>query len=418
MIRTLIIELRRSPMRWWLPVLIAVDLAVLLLRPLTWIGVWPQASAAAQLPTFYFGLALAPAAAWSAGRTARAEADELLLQMPRPAWQREAVHLVAVWLYGLLAYLVGILVAAGVSLGRAGPGFLWPSYLLLGLSMITLCAGIGHLAGRLFRSRFVAPLVAVPVVFLNVALRLGPDHVFYVLSGAVQLGLSAWAVATRLAVAVAVAALAVTVIPLAERNDARRTPRRYVPSATAFAATVAAVVALASGGALRHTRPAPADPLCSAGTPRVCVWPDDRKYLPIASAMAHRLAELPPGLVDVPTTFYELGLRPEAESNTDFNTIFDTWSIAQNMALTVSAATMPTTNCSVAEADQEQYFAAVFEFDQWLSERAFGGPQPSYIHGGPPGIDEATIHHLTTEPESRQTDWIRQRLDRMRSLCG
>jgi hypothetical protein len=414
---SLIIELRRSPMRWWFPVLVAVDLAMLLLRSRTWIGVWPQASAAAQLPTFYFGMALAAGAAWSAGRVARAEAEELLLQMPRPAWQREGVNLAAVWLYGLAAYLVGVVVAAVLSFGSAGPGFLWLSYLILGLSMITLSAGIGHLAGRLFRSRFVAPLVAVPLVFLNTFLRQGQDHVFYVLSGPVQVGVSAAPLAARLAVALTVAALAVTIIPLAERADARRTPRRYAPSAIAGGLVIAAVAALATTGPLRYARPAPARPLCSADTPRVCVWREDRKYLPIASQMAHRLGVLPADLITVPATFYEQGLRSGSEAGTDFNTIFDTWSIAQNMAFTVSSATVSDANCTISDANQHRYITAVFEFDQWLTERAFGARQPSDIHGGPPGIDQAAIAQLITKPESQQADWASQRLQVIRSLC-
>ena len=417
MISALRIELRRSPLRWCLPLLGAVDLAVLLLRSRTWVGVWPEASAAAQLPTLYLGLALAGAAAWISGRTARAEADELLLQMARPAWQRETVTLAATWLYGVVAYAIGIVVAAAMSVRSAGPGFLWPSYLLLGLSMITLAASVGHLVGRLLPGRYIAPLIALPVIFLNVAVRVGPDHMFYVLSGAVQLSVSAAGVVSRLAVAVAVAAVAVTLVPVSERHEAKRTPRRYMPGAAAVIATLAAVMAVFVVGPLRDTRPAPSHPLCSTVKPQVCVWPEDVKYLPSAAAMAVRLGSLPAGLFEVPGTFYEAGLRSPERGPTDFNTTFDTWSVAQNMAFSIHITGVDSTKCTVADSDQQRYFTAVFELDQWLSEHALGGPEPSAIHGGPPDLDRDAIHAVETQPEEQQISWAAQRVATVRSLC-
>lgn len=418
MLQPLIIELRRCPVRWWFPGFLGVDIFILLFRSRAWIGVWPQASAAAQLPTFYFGMALAAAAAWSAGRITRAEAEELMLQMPRSFWRREALALSAVWLYGLAAYILGVVVAAVLSFRSAGPGFLWPSYLLLGVSMITLCSGVGHLVGRNLRSSFMAPLVAVVVVFLITSQKYGEDHIFYVLTGSVQLGVSMWAVAVRLAVALAVALLAVTIVPWSERADARRTPRRYVPSVVAVVVLVTATIALGAGGSLRYRRPAPAPALCSSSAPRVCVWPENRKYLPVASGFAQRIASLPPGLMQMPDGFYEQGLRSGPGSDSDFNTVLDSWGIAQNMAFSVSAATARASNCSVSDANRQRYITATFEFNQWLTEWTFGARQPDDIHGGPPGIDESMIARLITLPRAEQTSWAQQRLQLMRSLCG
>ena len=44
--RGLWLHLRNSPLRYALPVLIAIDLAVLFLRSHFWIGVWPDTGSA------------------------------------------------------------------------------------------------------------------------------------------------------------------------------------------------------------------------------------------------------------------------------------------------------------------------------------------------------------------------------------
>lgn len=62
MIRAFWIELRRSPLRWALPVLIAIELGMLFGRNTDWIGVWPQASAAAQVPVAEMAILLSAAA--------------------------------------------------------------------------------------------------------------------------------------------------------------------------------------------------------------------------------------------------------------------------------------------------------------------------------------------------------------------
>lgn len=46
------LHLRNCPVRWAVPPLIALDLAVLFLRNRYWLGVWPQAGAAAQLAAY------------------------------------------------------------------------------------------------------------------------------------------------------------------------------------------------------------------------------------------------------------------------------------------------------------------------------------------------------------------------------
>ncbi|MFF0389246.1 hypothetical protein ACFYS8_11180 [Kitasatospora sp. NPDC004615] len=128
-------ELRRSPLRWVFPVLVAVVLLVLFGRDRSWIGVWSQASAAAQIPAFYLGPAMAGAAAWAAA--ARRRAGVVVgFAAARPSWRIEAVQVAAGLTYGLAAYAVGVLTAVAVTVRDGGPGFWWPGYVLLGADFV------------------------------------------------------------------------------------------------------------------------------------------------------------------------------------------------------------------------------------------------------------------------------------------
>lgn len=107
MTRALRVEIRRSPMRWVFPLLLALDLGMLFGRDTLWIGVWPQASVAAQNPAWFIAPVVAASAAWSAGRLSRARASEQLAVAPRPGWQREAVQLTATLVYGWTVLATG-----------------------------------------------------------------------------------------------------------------------------------------------------------------------------------------------------------------------------------------------------------------------------------------------------------------------
>lgn len=123
MLKAYRIELRRSPLLTAFPLMVAVDLLVLFGRSQYWIGVWPEASVAAQIVTLFLGPILAGVSAWQAGRSSRARVPEFLLSAARPGWRIEATRLAATLTLGFVAYGVGCLTAAAVSLHDAGPGF-------------------------------------------------------------------------------------------------------------------------------------------------------------------------------------------------------------------------------------------------------------------------------------------------------
>lgn len=421
MTRVLWIEIRRSPLRWWLPVLVALDLAVLFGRGQWWIGIWPQASVAAQIPCFYFGPALAAAAAWSAGRSTRTGFTEQLSAGARARHWAEFAQLASTLVFGVLAYLAGIVVAAAVSASEAGPGFLWPGYLLLGLALVVLCAGIGHLVGRWSRSQFAGPVICGLGCLVALGWYGAPSQLgLFALNGHPATTVAWLPLAARVALAGSVAAVAVTAArPVLRRagRSWRSWPRgsgRYAVLGSVLALAVS-VAALPGSGRLLTTRSAPPNPVCTQTSPRFCLWPEDRKYVPGLTAMAGRLAELPPDLFRLPPTFYEQGLRrPDRQAIDFYPREGSLWEATQGIAIGILQASTPA-YCKPAtpEAGMRQ---SVAEGDLivWLSARLTGAGQPSTDHGGPPGVDIPAIGRFIHEPEPAQLAWVREHLRTIR----
>lgn len=309
------IELRRSPLLTAFPVMIAVDLLVLFGRSRYWIGVWPEASVAAQVVTIFLGPVLAGVSAWQAGRASRAGMPESLLAAPRLGWRIEAVRLSATLTLGFLAYAAGCLIAAAVSFDDAGPGFLWPSYLVLGASTLIIFASVGHLAGRWWPSAAFTPVVCALGCFISM---LALPFKFNVLAGPPDTYLRPLPVAVRFLCALTLAVLAVTA-PTLRGSAERQMPRWKTPvrirgvAVLSVATSFLALAFLPAAGELRVERPSSATaPLCARAddrAPRVCVWPEHRKYLPELTRMAQRLGRPVQPWMKAPDEFREFGLR-------------------------------------------------------------------------------------------------------------
>lgn len=402
------IELRRSPLLWCLPVLVLLDVAVLFGRHTWWIGVWPEASAAAQLPAFFFGLVLGGGAAWASGRVHRAGFTGQLEAAAVPAWRADAVLLAASVTYGLLAYLPGVVLAAAVSAPLAGPGFLWPSYLLLGACMVVLCASIGHLAGKMFPSRYVPPLVVTGCMFGMLFTR--QLFELYVLSAPVQVAVSPAALAARIGLAVLLAGLAVA-LPQAGRVPGWGLWPRAARAAGAAASAVAFVL-VPLVGPLLVDRPAPARPVCSAGSPRVCLWPESRKYLEPIAAMAARLAALPPDVIKVPEVLYEAGVRGGLRSGE--MRIEGDASVPGDLALAVQGRSLG--DCESLPGREEAYYRERFTLLYYLTLRALGPGRAVSPAGAPPGADGERVAAVARAAESEQAAWVRAQVKRIKGL--
>ncbi|MEU5289493.1 ABC transporter permease [Streptomyces sp. CA-278952] len=414
MLNTYSIELRRSPLLTAFPLMLLVDLVVLFGRSRHWIGVWPEATVAAQIVTLFLGPVLAGVSAWQAGRASRAGMSEILLGAARRSWRTEAARLGATLTLGFLAYAIGCLTAAAVSWREAGPGFLWPSYLLLGASTLLMFAAGGHLAGRLWPSAAFTPVICALGGFI---VLLGTPFRFYVLAGPPDVQLSIAPVAARLLLAVAVTILAVAIPAPWSRAGQKAPAKRFLPRHTrpavfgAIALTVVALLALPAAGELKTERSASASQmLCAEANmtaPRVCVWPEHRKYLPELNKMAERLGSQDWG--KAPDTFYEYGLRRHQLGDGGFD-------IAEGHVRTAAIAMAHRTFVtSVGRCrpprEERRVWQAMDNIHLWLEYQAMGQDPAAADEGlNLVGVDEAqrTAAEVTRKSPSEQQAWLTQ----------
>ncbi|MGW3212862.1 DUF7224 domain-containing protein [Streptomyces parvus] len=407
-----LIELRRSPLLTALPLLVVVDIVVLFGRSRYWIGVWPEASVAAQVVTMFLGPLLAAVSAWQAGRSSRSGMPETVLAAARPLWRIEAARLAASLTLGLVAYGIGCLTAAGFSLSEAGPGFLWPSYLLLGIASLVIFASVGHLAGRWWPSAAFTPIVCALGCFISV---LASPIAFDVLAGPPDQHLQPLPVALRLLFALALAVLSVTAPPL-RRSDERQMLRHKTAwhiRLTAVGSVVFSLIVLvaaSAAGELRVDRPAAAvEPLCGRAekdSPEVCVWPEHRKYLPELTLMAQRLDQSGSWLKS-PQSFHEFGLRRTDLGDRGFD-------IAEGHVRTAAIAMADGVfakslgRCS-PPPEEKRVWQAMDNIRLWLEYRSMGqDPSVSdkglHMQGVEAAQNEAT--RASRASESEQQKWL------------
>lgn len=409
------IELRRSPLLWCIPLLITVDLAAIFGRSRWWIGVWPQASAAAQIPSIFFAPVFAAAAAWAVSRSLRRGVAEQRSAAARAGWKIELTQFAATLTYGLATYLVGAIAAAIVTVKDGGPGFLWPSYLLLGAATITICAAIGHCVGTWTQSAYAAPVICGLACFVFLG-SLGRLFGLFVLSGPPDAQIEPGVVAARLffaAILIVIATLGRPTTRRQFRGWAKSRNFLWVRATSAVAAPLA-LIALPATGPVQTERPAPSHPSCSTGSPRVCVWPEDRKYLPQLTKMAARLADIPQDWVKTPEAFYERGLRGPMESANDFEVVEgNMWLAVPSMVGNVIQASVVDDCSEIREDSQQKVSMAMFELQVWLEFRATGAMERTGVYGGPP-VDHAAISAVARESEAAQAAWTSERLELIR----
>lgn len=406
-------ELRRSPLRWWLPVLIGLEVLALLGRGQWWIGEWPQTSVHAQIPAFYLAAVVAAAAEWSSARASRSRFELQIGAASRSRWRVEAMLLMSTVIYGVGVYLAGAVCAAVISAGQMSEGFLWPSYLSLGLLLLVTFAAIGHTVGRMFDSHFVAPIVcALGSIIVIAAFGTSDGIGLFVLDGSPFKELSKTALLGHLMLAVATVLLA-----LFGRRPARKVPI-YGPSPamgiTVAAVFLAALFVVSVSGPIQVSRPSPAQALCTPTAPRICLWPEDRKYLPDAAAMAQRMNALS-GTFTVPSAFYEEGLAPpDAGAAGPPGSFYilegSMWDSSESMADAILQDSRPH-GCAATPANwSDSLVRAGGELSMWLAMHVYGGPRPDSMHGGPPGVDLNSIAAVLNQSVDEQSAWVQTRM--------
>jgi len=419
---TYVMELRRSAMRWWFPLLVLLDLATLFGRARWWIGEWPQTSVEAQIPAFYLGPFLAAAAAWAASRTRRARLEGIVAGAARPAWQIESAQLAATLAYGLGAYAVGAVVAAITTAAKNDHGSLWPGYFLEGTALLVGCAAIGHASGKWSRTQFFAPVACSLGMFVAIAWLGSPSSFgLYLLSGPPFLRVAPPAVVSRLALAAALVAAALSFRrPSVRRRIPTWSPRRrQLKGAALMAMPAVCAVVLAVAGPVQVPRPASDAPTCTTGAPVICLWPEDSVYLPTAQKMADRMRNLASYGFVVPARFDERGLERAGSGGFDFYILEGSmWDASESMASEIQFGSRPH-DCPLTTTVTSDQAVAIGEQGMWLAMTIFGGARPSDMHGGPPGVDLDAVARVVQEPSAVQRQWLNSRMVLVRqAYCG
>ena len=163
--RLLRLELRRNPMLWMLPLLVA----------LFWLGVyrpsmanppfWNERATALQHAVLFLGPLLAGATAWVGSRDGRRGLTDLVGVTAVPRWTGQLTTWAATTCWAEAVYLGGVAIVYGVTAEQArwGGPLWWPA--AVGAAGLATSCALGFAAGALLPGRFTAALAAV-VVFL------------------------------------------------------------------------------------------------------------------------------------------------------------------------------------------------------------------------------------------------------------
>ncbi|MDG4802779.1 hypothetical protein [Micromonospora sp. WMMD980] len=404
MSRQILIEIRRSPLLWCAPVLIALELLLVFGRPGEWTTVWSQASARAQWPVLIVGPAVAAVATWSGGRTRRDGMREQLSRAARPAWTVELVRFAVVVLLGLLVYAAAPLAVLAIAAADGAPGRPWPGYLLLGAGTLVTCAAIGHLAGTRFSSRAAPPLAAITTFTALSWLQDDPRFALSVLSGHPQVAFAPAALGVRLALAGAATVAAVAGAAVLGRRAMRsgiRFERRLL--AGGGVAALALVAAMPLTGPLRVGRPAPARPVCAGQQPQVCVWPEEQRHLADAVHASRRLAAAAVSAVPLPATLHEEGLTGTGPQSGFWVGYWDRAMVTSMISMVLPARW----TCPTMATDQRRAWAEnSVMLRTWLAVRVTG--DDTLLDRTPPRVRD-TVREVLGQDPLQQASWARAR---------
>ena len=315
------IEFRRSLCLWLFPLLVGVLAWIVYDGLPAGIWLWTETVWSLQYSLILFGPLVGGLAVWTAGREGRREMGDLLLTTSRPAVARDLAVWAATAAWCCLAYAL----VAVTFLSLTGLLATWGSpeigSVLIGLLAVVAHSAVGYAVGSYLPSRFVAPLFAVSVYwiqgitlfglgsrFRNLS-PLGSDiasTVFYDETPDVFVLQALWLTG--------LAALALTAVALKRERNARYW------TALAVAATVAAAGATALALVPTETveargTPVTYEPVCDDGGIEVCVHPAYETALPATSRVVNDLVEPLVGLPGAPTRAEqrpsEARLRPD-----------------------------------------------------------------------------------------------------------
>lgn len=409
------LELLRSGHAYLVLPLLAVQVVGMRSALDDWAGTWSAASVAVAWPGFIIAAALAGSTSLAAvSRTRRGES--ILANAVRPRWQLEAAMLLPPVLISVVLVIAGIVTAQVMAWPTAssGAGWLRLGFAVIEWSYLLLAIAIGHVAGRLVASWWTPAVAALGVLAVAVTVTNSDGLLFVPLQAPLHLRLSHHAV--LLLLVAAVLALASASAGFRARQHAGGRVAIRVAVLPTGAAIVGALLVAASGTPLHLPRADQPDPLCTDGTPQICVVPEAPGVLSEARAMAERIAALPPGTYTAPERIEQLGVSDSPDAPA-FALEGDRWFLADSLAgilATHSGRYCTPVDDAAAAASSAEYFTAL----EWLAARIHGGPRPAHVHSTIDDVvDLEEIARVLNQPDPEQAAWVSDRLTRMERAC-
>ncbi|MFF7970736.1 hypothetical protein [Streptomyces sp. NPDC007905] len=417
--KPLIRHLRFSGLLWWIIPLALLDVATLFLRTRYWIGIWPEAGAAAQVPAFLLGIAACGASAWMSGARSRNGLDDQLAATGKPSALIDLYRLSAVVTAFAFPYLCGVVAAWSVTWPTDPPGIsMFFGYVLMGACVIVLSCSWGWLLGKLLTGRFAAIASVLTWIIATMAFRSATN--ISVMSGPPWKEVDFPALVLRFG---AVAAFSCAILFLPSRISPRKLPSR-VASLASIAAGITVVLAI-SGVPAVVDRTAPESLPCTSGAMKMCYWPEHEKYLGLMKKIDARAATLPKGF-SLPDRVYEYGTREEVfhvdgvthrQATGDF-TIMEgnRWSLASSISSVIAGKTFSSCDWQAAAAKHDSTADAV---GHWVEIYLAGGGDPDYrLEGATPEYvkaSEESAAEAKTHSKEEQFAWVHKKMEDFRA---
>jgi hypothetical protein len=384
-----LLHLRTSPVRLAVPILVALDVALLLLRESFWIGVWPDTGAVAQVSAYLLAPLIAGAAAWAATAPSRTRMTEQTRVARRHPVVVETYQLAATGTLLLIPYLAGQTCAALLTAPERPPGLaLWFGYFTLGAFVTLFGFAIGWVTGKAFRSA-LAPVGAL----LACLLLLGAMDRWFgtiVVAANIERRVSLGVVAIRLVLVTALL-FAVLWIPAAGPIGKR-------PAIATTAISAILLGAMATGNVLVERESPGSDATCTDGAITLCVWPEHQKYLSQLGEINDRVSPLP-AVLTRPRQMNESGID---DGPTPSFTIKEgsVWSSAGDIATAILAKTFKYESDECRwEAQTAADAARGNALQAWLETHLAGGGTPDYETNAP-----AEMRHAWTVGRAQATE--------------
>ena len=419
------IEIRRPGLLVGFGLLLIGQLWLMLTEVTQWQGIWPMASAAVSAPWVFLAPAAAGLSAYEASQRERPAEDAVVWRATSSSMLLTRM-LLATGVVG-----VGALCAVVVNIATAAPpGFLWPSYLVVALSLAIWSVAVGLLMGSFGGPVWFPPVVAVLVALLRIFWYQGAgsgspgagfERIF--LEGRPWNELDPLAVAAAVAEAVLIVILALLAPVVVTWVRARRAGATYKgvladyarPAVLAVAGAVCAGLVLGSPPVVRYRTP-PEEFPCTDTRPQVCVWPENASLLPVLAERASRAASVS-SAVDgrLMARIDEFGL---GDGDSFIALGQGTWFFSDTLAGVIADSLAPV-RCDPVEGDPnlDAFLAARLEvaalFQLQIEDRDW--PTGS---GRSSGVDAAEMSHIWRASTAERDAWVSGRVASMRQIAA